>query len=173
MQALDGEHFERTTRVQDSDLDITATISTKEAFRYRGGFTDRVRSDNFLRAVVTKRTGATTIQLYQSVVYNDPARHFRIANYQTPSGLRTGPLTVISETVLACFGGLCSYQEDVGFEVAEEDLRQIAAAYDAGDHRPWRFKFVATAGEDWEDSMSPAEIIGLLRRLDSYRAGRR
>lgn len=173
MQALDAAHFERTARLTDSDLDLTATISTEEGFRYRGSFTDRVRSDNFLRAAITKRTGEATIQVYQSTVYNSPARIFRTANYQTPSGLKSAPLIIISETEMSCFGGSCAYQDDVGFEVSEADLRQIAAAYEAGDRRPWRFKFNATGGEDWEDSMSPAEIVGFLRRLEAYRANHR
>ncbi|WP_395612172.1 hypothetical protein [Allosphingosinicella sp.] len=173
MMALDATHFERTAHVQDSDLDVNATISTEEGFRYRGSFTDRVRSDNFLRAVITKRTGEATIQVYQSTVYNSPARHFRNANYQTPSGLKSAPLIIISETEMSCFGGSCAYQDDVGFEVPEADLRQIAAGYEAGDRRPWRFKLNATGGEDWEDSMSPAEIVGFLHRLDAYRANHR
>lgn len=169
MQALDAAHFESTARVADSDLDLTASISTEEGFRYRGSFTDRVRSDNFLRAAITKRTGEATIQVYQSTIYNSPPRVFRTVNYQTPSGLKSAPLIIISETEMSCFGGSCAYQDDVGFEVAEADLRQIAAAYEAGDRRPWRFKLNATGGEDWEDSMSPAEIVGFLRRLDAYR----
>lgn len=173
MMALDPVHFERTARVQDSDLDLNATISTEEGFRYRGSFTDRVRSDNFLRAVITKRSGEATIQVYQSTVYNSPARHFRAANYQTASGLKSTPLTIISETEIACFGSSCAYEDEVGFVVEEADLRQIAAAYDAGDRCPWRFKRIASGGEDWEDSMSPAEIMGLLRRLDAWRAQRR
>jgi hypothetical protein len=173
MQALDAAHFEQTARVTDSDLDLTATISTEDGFRFRGSFTDRVRSDNFLRAAITKRTGEATIQVYQSTVYNSPPRVFRTANYQTPGGLKSAPLIIISETEMACFGGSCAYQDDVGFEVSEADLRQIAAAYETGDRRPWRFKLIGTGGEDWEDSMSPAEIVGFLRRLDAYRTNHR
>jgi hypothetical protein len=173
LSRLDTAHFERTATVQDSELDVTATISTQPGFRYRGGLTERVRSDNFLRAIVDKQTGLTVIQLYQTIMYTGQWRHFRSANYQSPDGLRSTPLIAIENAVPTCNGGLCVHDDQVAFDIPEQDLRRIVAAQAGGSEALWRFKFNATSGEDWEDSISVAEIAGLLRRLDQLRAGSR
>lgn len=173
LNRLDSAHFERTATVQDGELDVTATISTQPGFRYRGGPMERVRSDNFLRAIIDKRTGLTVIQLYQTIVYTGPWRHFRSANYQSPDGLRSTPLIAIANAVPTCSGGLCVHDDQVAFDVPEQNLRRILAAQAGPNGALWRFKFNATSGEDWEDSISLAEIEGLLRRLDQFRAGSR
>jgi hypothetical protein len=173
MRGLDVEHFDRTASVEDGDLDVTATISTAEGFRYRGGFTERVRSDNFLRAIIDKQSGATQIQLYQTIIYTGPWRQFRTANVQFPDGLRSVPLINIAGDVPTCAGGICVHEDHVAFEISEEELRRLVAGADRDVSRLWRFKFNATSGEDWEDNMSVAEIAGLLGRLDRYRSARR
>jgi len=173
LSRLDSAHFARTATVQDSQLDVIATISTQPGFRYRGGLTERVRSDNFLRAIVDKQTGLTVIQLYQTIMYTGQWRHFRSANYQSPDGLRSTPLIAIANAVPTCSGGLCVHDDQVAFDVPEQDLRRIAAAQAGANGALWRFKFNATSGEDWEDSISLAEIEGFLRRLDQFRTGAR
>jgi hypothetical protein len=170
LQKLDAGHFARTAQLIDDDLETVAQINTSPGFTYRGGFTERVRSDNFLRASISKSDGRTLFQVYQTLLYTGGHRNFVSANYQTSAGPRSVPLIRISSNVSSCASaGFCLRAEDVAFEVPEEVLRSVAAA----GGQPWRYRLNAQAGESWDDNLSPSEVAGLLSRVDAYRAARK
>ncbi len=67
MAGLTPSDFLRTATLQDDDLETVAVLTTEPGFHYRGGFTDRARTDSFMRAIITKRTGTTTYQVYSTI----------------------------------------------------------------------------------------------------------
>jgi hypothetical protein len=170
MQAITPEAVARSVVVKDDDLEPIATFVTADAYQNNGKFTDRVRSDNMLRAFLSKATGRTTFQVYQSVTYGAARRDFTSVNYATPDGPLTAELTRIGFEVLGCGYGTCSYKESVGFNIDEAVLRAIASQYVPGNSPFWRFRFKAQNGLSWDDRMMPAEVAGLLRAVDAYRA---
>jgi hypothetical protein len=172
LQALTPEGVAAGVEIHDDDLETVATITTVKAYQSNGAFTDRVRSDNFLRAFVDKRTGEVRYQLYQSVSYNYVYRNFTGVNYASSDGPRTAPVTVIDHEVVACMGGAdhCSYKDTIGFDVSEAQLRWVAGQYVAGNSPFWRFKFRSQAGMDWEDRIAPAEAAGVLEAVRRYLA---
>ena len=135
-----------------------------------------VWDDNFLRAFVDKKTGETRYQVYNVIYYKSSSwRFYYQANYETPNGPKTCQLTIISHDV-DCTGskyGGCTYNEHVAFLVEEELLRTIAEKYKTswqpGIKAAWRYKLKAKAGSDYQDGILPAEIVGLLERVDEYK----
>jgi hypothetical protein len=170
LQALTPEGVAAGADILDDDLETIATITTVSAYQSNGGFTDRVRSDNFLRAFVDKRTGTVRYQLYQTVSYNYVYRNFTGVNYAAPNGPQTASVDVIDHAVIGCAGGpdRCSYKDTLGFDVTEDQLRWVAGQYVAGNSPFWRFKFRSQAGMDWEDRIAPAEAAGVLEAVRRY-----
>ncbi|MGN6358144.1 MAG: hypothetical protein ACTHLU_11790 [Novosphingobium sp.] len=169
IRALTPESVASGVKVKDDSLETFATLTTYDAYRSNGGFTDPVRSDNFLRAHIDKRTGVVRYQLYQSVTYNWDWRHFTTVNFASGAGVQTAELDRISSEVVACAPGICTYREEVGFTVPAAQLRTVADQYVPGSATFWRFRLKARNGLDWEDRISAAEVAGLLVAVDRFR----
>ena len=175
LQQLTPSGVAATVFTKDDDLETVAILDTSKAYSSNGAFTDRVRSDNFVRALINKSTGAIVYQVYQTIRYNGDRRDFSSATYSTPAGPVQVPVQTISSRLMACFGGLCSYEDSVGFIVPEAVLREVAASYRPNASTPWRFRFQSQSAFDWEDRLMPAEIAGLLQAAEQsgYRKLRR
>ena len=167
MRHLDAEHFYTTAQIVDDELSTVAEINTRKGFTWRGGFTDRVRSDSYLRALVAKGDGRTVVQVYQTITYSGPNRHFESATYYTPKGPASARVARLGSDVPSCTGSLCVWEDQIAFAVPEDVLRRITIEAEA---RTWRFRFLGSSGEHWDDDLPRAEIAGLLRRLDEYHA---
>ena len=169
MQSLTPAHFRQTAVIADDALEPVATITTDKGFSSRGRFTDRVRSDNFFRALVEKATGVALVQLYAEVSYNFEWRNFTSASVLLAGRPKAIPLTIIDRKVVTCSSGLCSYKEVVAIPVTENEVKEIAAGWSAARSRPWPYRLKATNGMDFEDAIMPAEAAGLLEALEAYR----
>lgn len=172
LMALTPADFQRTATLKDDPLDTTAQISTEPGFQEKRGLLKFVSYDNFLRAFIDKKTGRTDFQVYQYINYGGSWRFYQTANFETPAGPESKQVTVISRDVGSCSTYGCSFTEHIGFDVAEDLLRSIAAGYAAAPGSVWRFKFGSKAGGDWQDGMATAEVAGLLAAVDIYRASR-
>lgn len=172
--ALSVDHFKNTATVKDSSLDLVATITTEPGFSEKRGLLGVVWNDNFIRAIVDKKTGKTTYQVYQAITYTgDSWKFYHSANYETPNG----PVFVKAQSIsrdVQCSQYGCTHYEHVAFTVPESLLRGIAKTH---SNKPqarvwWRFKFNSKAGEDLETGMLPNEIAGALARVDQYKSAR-
>ena len=67
---LNAEHFARTAKVTDDEFEVVTSITSANGFNEKGSFSARVRSGNFVRALVAKPTGVMRWQIYQSVTYS-------------------------------------------------------------------------------------------------------
>lgn len=161
---LTPRHFQDTASVSGDDLDTLVTITTQDGFRHRGGFSDRYRTDSFVRAFVSRETGEASFQIYATITYSRDWRHYNRVNFATANGPRSADLDRIG-TDANCEYSVCVLSETVGFTVGEETLRAIAA--DGPD--PWRFRFYARSGNDWTELMSRAELAGALAAVDEFR----
>ena len=100
----------------DDDLESVATLTTDRVFKSAGGFSDRVRADNFLRALIDKKSGRTIFQLYAQLLYTGEPRRFTGANFQLAGAIASRPLTISNETV-DCPYNVCMHEEHIAFEV--------------------------------------------------------
>jgi hypothetical protein len=169
MAKLTPDGVAKSASIKDDPFEPLVTITTENAFRWRGGFTDTVRSDNLLRAMLDRPTGTPNFQLYQTITYSGDWRRFDRVNIMLPSGLKTMPLTVISRNVVTCAYGLCVYEEVVGFNLSEDDIDDVANQYAADPATMVKFRFKSNTGVDWNDDISGAEIVGLVAAVDRWR----
>jgi hypothetical protein len=172
--SLTKEHFKNTASLKDDSLDTVATITTINGFQERRGLLGIVWDDNFLRAFIEKKSGKLTFQVYQVITYQgDGWKTFQSVNFETPNGPQSKPLIAIKHNV-DCTGSRysgCTFVEHVAFDVDENLLRIIARNYSPGQPVAWKFKLNAKSGEDYNDGILPAEVAGLLERVDEYVVG--
>jgi hypothetical protein len=172
---LTKEHFRNTATVKDDSLDTIAIITTVNGFQEKRGLLGIVWEDNFLRAHIEKKSGRTSIQIYQVLTYQSSGWNFyQSVNFETPNGPESRTLTSIKRDV-DCTGSRysgCTYTEHVAFDVDESLLRIIAQRYKPGQPIAWKFKFSAKSGKEFTEGMLPAEVAGFLETLDTYRAAK-
>jgi hypothetical protein len=164
---LTSDQVANSVSVQDDALEQVATFTTEAAYRFRGGFTDRIRADAFLRALLTKRTGTAVFQVYATLAYSGEPRNFTSALYETPDGPQRAELSIMRDAP-ECAYGACNRRATLAFVVPDHAVRAIAAR--AGTAEPWRFRFKAESGEDWTEDLPPVEAAGLLQAVERWRA---
>jgi hypothetical protein len=167
------EQFEHSASIKDDDLEMVTTITTQPGHPAKRGLLGVVGSDNFLRAFVSKTTGAATYQLYQMIL----DRHYKQnsydqINYETPHGTKTATLIKLvrdEDCSMRRLWGVCAYYESVAVPIDEALLTEIAARYQPGQDAVWKFRFKAESGLDHDDAMTAAEVAGLLAAVVDYR----
>lgn len=169
--AMTPADFQRTATLMDDSLETVAVITTQPGFQNKKGLMKIVWEDNFLRALIDKKTGQTTYQVYQIIPYSGRWRLYHTANYETSDGPKSVELIVIDRSVGSCSRYGCSFTEHIAFPVDEPLLRQIAALYAPSKPVAWKFKFKAKAADDWNDGITASEVAGFLSAVDIYKSG--
>lgn len=176
--AMSPDVFQAKTTVQDDPLEFHATLSTQKAHREGWGMFRSDGHDNHLRAIVDKRTGTTKYEVRTLVRYYGAQRAYRSAHFATAAGLQAAPLTLERDAQDPCATNdnnnnfNCALTKTLAFELDEPAIRAIAAQYRAGNQQGWAFKLKDDNGADIVTAIVPAEAAGLLRAVDSYRAGK-
>lgn len=172
-RGLSDEHFKAATTVQTGEFDTLVAFTTKPGYRQKQGPMASVRVDTYLRGYIDKKTRARTFEVHQLVSYTDKKRrNYKTAEYQTSRGPKSVGLTLLWSDVecLLSSGKGCDYQEHVGFQVSERQLRRIAESYgrDGAEAPAWSLRFVPQSGDDFETRITAAEVKGLLDRMSEY-----
>lgn len=135
-----------------------------------------VWNDIFLRAFVDKKSGAATYQVYfrfRGTAGSWP--QFDTVNYEATGGPRSVALERLGNDVDCSSSrllGQCTYTEVVAFSIDEAFARQIAQLYRKGAAAAWRMRFKGRSGMNVDEGIVPAEMAGLLLRVDQYRVSR-
>lgn len=166
LSSLDATHFGNTAKVKDDAFEPNVTITTDLGFKFKGGFTSTVRSDNFVRAIISKSGGRTIWQIYQTVTYTGGWRIFDRVNVKIGDRLITRKLDTISSDVVTCSYGPCVYSEIVGIPLEEAEVEALAASSSTG---LLQFRLKARNGLDWDDDIAIAEIVGAYNKVVDYR----
>jgi len=171
--SLSKEHFRNTATIKDDSLELQAMIHTRNGFQDKKGLLGIVWDDNFLRAFIDKKTGATLYQVYNIVYYKRDWRFYNRVNYETQAGPVAQDLDELDRDV-DCTGskyGGCTFYEHVAFSVPESLLRTIAEKYEEtrGMKVGWKYRLKSKAGKDYNDGFLASEIAGLLEAVDLYK----
>lgn len=166
--SLSPEHFAKTASVQDDSLDPIATISTKPGFQVKQGVNHQVTDDNWLRALIKKKSGAMTYEVMQMISYSsDSWRLYNQVHYETPTGSKSKSVMVVNRKADCETGAECVRAEVVTFTVPKSLLQSIAK--EGKNHAvAWHFTFTAKHGKDFKAWMSSAEIAGLIKKAAHY-----
>jgi hypothetical protein len=168
LSSLTMEHFRDTATVTENPSDGTTIISTENGYVEHTGPMRMVWHDEFLRAVIDRKTGGRSLQVYAWVIYSGSLRTYESANYRTASGPRRVPVNQLARQVVNCPVGDCTYTERIAFPIDEESMRQLAAARVPGNPDKWPYKLIAKSGPEYAGEISSAEIAGLLAKVDEY-----
>jgi hypothetical protein len=161
---LTAEHFRDTAAVTDDPAVGTTTVSTEPGFREHHGPLRMVWDDEFLQAIIDRRTGQTRFQVYTWIIYRGALRSFRTAKYATPTGARAVETTAVKTLVEGCAVGECTYTELVAFPIDGASLRALAAT--AASPSLWSYTLAAKSGADYKGALSTAEMAGFLAKVD-------
>ena len=166
--SLTMEHFRDTATVKDTPTDGTITISTENGFVEHSGPLRMVWHDEFLKAVIDKKTNQKSFQVYTMLVYSGDLRSYQTAKYQTAQGPQSVPTVQLGREEENCAVGPCTYTEHIAFPIDEQLLRQLAAGYAPGHPSIWSYKLSAKSGPNFTAGLSNAEIAGFLAKIDDY-----
>ena len=169
--SLNMEHFRDTATVLDSPTDSAVTISTENGYQEHRGPLRTVWNDEYLEAVIDKKTGRKSYLVYVWITYTGGLRGYGTASFQSPDGPRSVSTTLVVREKSFCAVGDCTYTDRLTFPVDPDMLRRLAAQYASGTHSVWAFKLAGKSGPKYTGGLSNAEIAGLLARVDSYENG--
>jgi|GEM_PF-6188420 len=167
LSSLNAAHFENTAKVKEDAFEPTITILTDQGFKFKGGFTSTVRSDNFVRAIIGKSTGRTIWQIYQTVTYSSGWRMFDSVNLKIGDQLVSRKLDIISRDVVTCSYGPCVHSEILGIPLEEAEVEALVASPSTS---LLQFRLKSRNGLDWDDDIAIAEIAGAYRKVSEYRS---
>lgn len=166
---LTPQQIANSATVKDDPLEPLVTITTEAAFRWKGGFTDPVRADNMLRAILDRPIGTANYQLYQTITYSGDWRRYDRANIAFPSGLKSIALTVIDRRIVTCAYAPCVLEETVGFNLSEDDIDALAASYVNNPRATLKFRFKSATSFDWNDDLPAVEVVGLQQAVEKWK----
>ncbi len=164
--SLSAEHFTETASVVEDSQ--TATISTEAGYVEHTGLLGTVWHDEFLKATVDHGTGRRAFQIDVSSTYSGARRLYKGARFGAPAGGATVPVMLVKTQTVNCAVGECTYTDQIEIPVEEAMLRQVAQGYVPGHPTLWTFRVLAKTGQDYQGSLSNAEVAGLLAKVDAY-----
>jgi hypothetical protein len=171
--SLTDQHFKSTATIKDDPLNSYIEFSTQEGFVFRNAF-GRTEEDVFLRGSTDRRSKHRTYEVYQYMSYREHfARSYYTVSYEVPGGSQSRPVRVIAHD-RDCYRSRelngCLHKEHFAFEIDEALARTIASFYGQarGTMTFWQFKFQSHHGDELLSGITPAEMKGLLDRMDDY-----
>ena len=161
-------------RVRATEDTSTHIFSTSEAYRRGRSIAGAYADDVHLRALVDRRTGRVTWQVWHDLAYVGARKTVWAVSYASAGETRRSQPIHLDHWPDRCPPtdgvGMCNEAMRVAFELPEQTVREIAAAYRPGARTPWMLHFQDENGRDVTGGLAPAEAAGLLQAVDARRA---
>ncbi|KRB92087.1 hypothetical protein ASE22_09130 [Sphingomonas sp. Root720] len=167
LRAMTPDDFHAAVSVSEDAAADRVLLSTQPGFVPQPLSPIRtLLSDNHLRAVIDRTSGAVRYEVHQSIFHWGPRRSFTVARLSGAAGTRAAELILSEDGERFCPNedgwGHCASTRRIAFEIGEEELRAIAGRYRPGDSRMWTFRIEERGGRHWDGGIGPAEAAGLL-----------
>lgn len=156
--------------VKNDDFDTVIRLSTEPFYTQKSGFLKLVSGDKFIRAIIDKKTGDTTFQIYIWSAFTGEWDRWTHLSYKVGDELKTAIAEEIDSTVGGCSAYGCVKRVDMAFKIPEADLRDAAKDAQANTDRSWPFKLFTRKSGDAMNGMMETEIAGLLLAVDAQRS---
>lgn len=156
-------------KIENDDYDTVIRLSTEPFYVTKSGILKLVSGDKFIRAIVDKKTGDTTFQLYIWSSFTGEWDRFTHLTYKVGDELKTALAKEIDSAVGSCSAYGCVKRVDMVFEIPEADLRIASQNAQANTDRSWPFKLFTRKSGDAMNGMMETEIAGLLLAVDRVR----
>lgn len=163
--------------VEDDPAASATVISTQQGYTRGRSLKGALADDVHLRAVIDRRTGAVTWQVWHDLAYTWGRKSLHAVLYRTGGTLHEARPFHVSYRPDRCPPtdgvGHCGSATKVGFTLSEDTVREIAANYSPGSRAPWLLQFKDENGGDVIGGLAPAEVAGLLWVVERSRSSRR
>lgn len=172
---LSPADFASQVKITDDPLEGAVVLSTRDGYTRSRAIKGARANDIHLRALVDRRSGEVTWQVWHELMYVGGRKDLHAVHYMSDGAVqKVRPLTVdhwLDQCPPTDGVGFCNQNTRVGFELPERTVREIAASYGEGRREPWRLRFRDAGGRDITGGLAPAEAAGLLQALDAWRQG--
>lgn len=173
LAAMSPSDFAAQVRVTEDPAQGALVFSTSEAYQRGRSITGAYADDVHLRALVDRRTGRTTWQVWHELAYVGARKAVSAVRYTSAGETRRSEPIHLDHWRDRCPPtdgvGLCNEGMRVAFELPEQAVREIAAAYRPGNRTPWPLHFQDENGRDVTGGLAPAEAAGLLQAVNARR----
>lgn len=173
---LSPADFASQVRVIDNPRDPRIILSTFDGYTRSRSLRGARADDVHLRALVDRKTGRVSWQVWHELVYVSGPRDFTAVQYLTDGRRHQSNALLVEHGLEGCPPtdgiGSCNQSMRVAFELPERTVREIAAGYRPGARDPWRVRFKDASGRDVTGGLAPAEAAGLITALEAWRRGR-
>jgi hypothetical protein len=176
LAALSPADFAARVRIENDAVMPSVVLSTQDGYTRGRSIKGALADDVHLRAVVDRRTGNVSWQVWHELAYVSGPRELDTIDFRVRgTAYQVRPL-VVDHRLDRCPPtdaiGHCGHAMRVVFEVPDPVVREIAESYRPGERGPWQLRFRSSQGEDMVGGISPAEAAGLIQALEAWRSGR-
>ncbi|MBV1688821.1 hypothetical protein KRR38_14355 [Novosphingobium sp. G106] len=170
---LSPADFASKVRIVDDPLEPAIVLSTQDGYTRGRPIKGAQANDVHLRALVDRATGQVSWQVWHQLSYVGQQRNLESVQYLAGGALDQSQVMAVENWLDQCPPtdgiGSCNQFMKVGFELSDRTIREIAAAYRAGQQTPWRLRFKDRNGRDVTGGLAPAEAAGLLDALETWK----
>lgn len=147
-----------------------ALVVTTRPFYVERSMWKLTDADEFLQAVIDRKTGATVYSIYVTREYtSDTWIAFSRLGYIAGGSPKQVDLAAVKGDVPYCLGASCRLSESAVAIIPEADLREAAVGAVAGAPQPWPFRLYGD-GAVFDRGFLKTEIAGLFLAVDRERA---
>lgn len=160
--------------IDDEMLEPHIVISTEKAWKRGRGIEGAHATDVHLRALVDRQSGAVRWQVWHELVYPGHRPEMVGVNYRAGGRLEQAELLFAEHWQDDCPGtddpaASCNKYARFVFEIPDDVVAEIAAAYRPESRAPWRLRFKDVNGGSITGGLAPAEAAGLVKAVDRMR----
>lgn len=165
---LNKAYFKNKLIIEKYNKKGTVKISTANGFNKKPRNKTNAWANNYITALIDKKTGHTTYQINSLIKYKDHDKHlYKEVSYNTGSEPKTKQASILKHDI-SCLGSAysgCIHTEHVAFSINSTLIENIAASYSKGAQNKWGYKLSPRKGRDYFSYLFIAEITALVEAV--------
>lgn len=165
---LNKAYFKNKLIIEKNNEKGTVKISTVNGFNKKSRNKNNVWANNYITALIDKKTGHTTYQINSLIEYKDHDKNlYKEVSYNTGSESKTKQAFILKHDI-SCLGSAysgCIHTEHVAFSIDSTLIENIAASYSEGAQNKWGYKLSPRKGRDYFSYLFIAEITALVEAV--------
>ena len=165
---LNKSYFKNKLIIEKDNKKGTVKISTENGFNKKSRNKNNVWANNYITALIDKKTRHTTYQINSLIEYKDHDKHsYKEVNYNTGSESKTKEASILKHDI-SCLGSAysgCIHTEHAASSIDPTLVENIAASYIEGTQNKWGYKLSPKKGRDYFASLFVAEIAALVEAV--------
>lgn len=151
--------------VVDEPMDTAVIVSSQPIYRKAPRLMETAEPDQYLRALIDRRTGNTLYQFIYTVRYVGRYEAVTSANYLTAEGPQRGDVRELTNETIGCGAYGCDRRITIAVNVPRAVLDWATHRAGSPDDNIWWVRLISLH-DAGNRGMHPNEIAALLARVD-------